>query len=89
MIHSSRLPSSQRRGASHKPRRLRFPAAFYGKAAFHVLLSSAVFVLGVQGILRMTGNTSYVVVGSFLILVLISNLLSKRFIRLLRRYGNQ
>lgn len=78
-----------RRGASQRPRRIRLPFAFYGSAAFYVALSLCVFLGGAYMMLSAWDNTSYVVVGSFLILVLISNLLSKKFIRLLRRYGTQ
>lgn len=81
--------SSLRRGQRVKPRRLQLPRIFHLKAAFYVALSFVAFLLGVYAMLRSTHNTSYVVVGSFLVLVLISNLLSKKFIRLLRRYGNQ
>ncbi len=84
-----RHSASTRRGASQRPRRIRLPFAFYGSAAFYVALSLCVFLSGAYGTLRLSDNTSYVVVGSFLVLVLISNLLSKKFIRLLRRYGNQ
>lgn len=78
-----------RRGAPHRPRRLRLPFAFYWEVILSVALSLATFLAGAYGMLQASDNTSYVVVGSFLILVLISNLLSKKFIRLLRRYGNQ
>ncbi len=78
-----------RRGASQRPRRIRLPQVFYWKAASYVILSLCAFVVGAYVVLGMSDNTSYVVVGSFLILVLISNLLSKKFVRLLRRYGTQ
>jgi uncharacterized membrane protein len=82
-------PSTPRRGTSHKPRRIQLLQMFYWKAGLYVLLSLATFLLGAYAMLRSTDNRSYVIVGSFLVLVLISNLLSKKFIRLLRRYGNQ